>query len=109
MSLSFGNVVCSRWQPVPRRPTDSGVLLGSEKGLQDESTRTRASDHVWQMFTGPRNDANVTLSHLSVFSFDLMKQCWEEKPQSRPTFSSLVVSVGNMLTDDYKKVSEFSI
>lgn len=38
-----------------------------------------------------------------------MKQCWEEKPQSRPTFSSLVVSVGNMLTDDYKKVSEFSI
>ncbi|XP_056909690.1 platelet-derived growth factor receptor beta-like [Takifugu flavidus] len=35
--------------------------------------------------------------------FDLMKQCWEEKPQSRPTFSSLVVSVGNMLTDDYKK------
>lgn len=38
-----------------------------------------------------------------------MKQCWEEKPQSRPTFSSLVVSVGNMLTDDYKKVSEFTI
>lgn len=45
----------------------------------------------------------------SVFSFDLMKHCWEEKPQSRPTFSSLVVSVGNMLTDDYKKVPEFSI
>ncbi|XP_051250735.1 platelet-derived growth factor receptor beta isoform X2 [Dicentrarchus labrax] len=35
--------------------------------------------------------------------FDLMKQCWEEKPQSRPSFSSLVVSVGNMLTDEYKK------
>ncbi|XP_044078455.1 platelet-derived growth factor receptor beta-like isoform X1 [Siniperca chuatsi] len=35
--------------------------------------------------------------------FDLMKLCWEEKPQSRPSFSSLVVSVGNMLTDDYKK------
>ncbi|XP_030294080.1 platelet-derived growth factor receptor beta-like isoform X3 [Sparus aurata] len=35
--------------------------------------------------------------------FDLMKQCWEEKPQSRPSFSSLVVSVGNMLTDDYQK------
>ncbi|GLD71132.1 platelet-derived growth factor receptor beta-like isoform X1 [Lates japonicus] len=33
--------------------------------------------------------------------FELMKQCWEEKPQSRPPFSSLVVSVGNMLTDDY--------
>lgn len=42
-----------------------------------------------------------------VLSFDLMKDCWEEKPQSRPTFSSLVVSVGNMLTDDYKKVHEF--
>lgn len=45
----------------------------------------------------------------SIFSFDLMKHCWEEKPQSRPAFSSLVVSVGNMLTDDYKKVPEFSV
>uniref|UniRef100_UPI0037E78E7A platelet-derived growth factor receptor beta-like isoform X2 n=1 Tax=Semicossyphus pulcher TaxID=241346 RepID=UPI0037E78E7A len=35
--------------------------------------------------------------------FDLMKLCWEEEPKSRPAFSSLVVSVGNMLTDDYKK------
>ncbi|KAM9348691.1 platelet-derived growth factor receptor beta-like [Symphorus nematophorus] len=35
--------------------------------------------------------------------YDLMKQCWEEKPQSRPSFSSLVVSMGNMLSDDYKK------
>lgn len=35
--------------------------------------------------------------------YDLMKQCWEEKPQCRPSFTSLVISVGNMLTDDYKK------
>ncbi|XP_068600342.1 platelet-derived growth factor receptor beta-like [Brachionichthys hirsutus] len=35
--------------------------------------------------------------------FNLMKRCWEEEPQSRPSFSSLVVSFGNMLTDDYKK------
>ncbi|KAM6983424.1 platelet-derived growth factor receptor beta-like [Tautogolabrus adspersus] len=35
--------------------------------------------------------------------FDLMKLCWEEKPESRPAFSSLAVSVGNMLTEDYKK------
>ncbi|XP_020510949.3 platelet-derived growth factor receptor beta-like isoform X1 [Labrus bergylta] len=35
--------------------------------------------------------------------FDLMKLCWEEKPEGRPAFSSLAVSVGNMLTDDYKK------
>ncbi|XP_068187623.1 platelet-derived growth factor receptor beta-like isoform X2 [Antennarius striatus] len=34
---------------------------------------------------------------------NLMKKCWEEEPQSRPSFSSLVVSFGNMLTDDYKK------
>ncbi|XP_018517468.1 platelet-derived growth factor receptor beta isoform X2 [Lates calcarifer] len=36
--------------------------------------------------------------------FELMKQCWEEKPQSRPPFSSLVISVGNMLTDDYTEI-----
>ncbi|XP_041657941.1 platelet-derived growth factor receptor beta-like [Cheilinus undulatus] len=35
--------------------------------------------------------------------FDLMKLCWEEKPEDRPSFSSLVVSVGYMLNDDYKK------
>ncbi|XP_030010097.1 platelet-derived growth factor receptor beta-like isoform X2 [Sphaeramia orbicularis] len=35
--------------------------------------------------------------------YDLMKQCWEDKPQSRPSFSSLVVSVGNMLSDDFRK------
>lgn len=35
--------------------------------------------------------------------FELMKQCWEEKPQHRPSFSSLVVSAGNMMTDDHKK------
>ncbi|XP_068436082.1 platelet-derived growth factor receptor beta-like isoform X2 [Clinocottus analis] len=35
--------------------------------------------------------------------YDLMKQCWDMKPESRPSFSSLVVSVGDMLPDDYKK------
>ncbi|XP_069030953.1 platelet-derived growth factor receptor beta-like isoform X1 [Embiotoca jacksoni] len=35
--------------------------------------------------------------------YDLMKRCWDEKPQSRPSFSSLAVSVGNMLSDDYKE------
>ncbi|XP_078028845.1 platelet-derived growth factor receptor beta-like isoform X2 [Epinephelus lanceolatus] len=41
--------------------------------------------------------------HASHNIYDLMRQCWEEKPQSRPSFSSLVVSFGNTLTDDYKK------
>ncbi|KAM7373801.1 hypothetical protein PAMP_006504 [Pampus punctatissimus] len=35
--------------------------------------------------------------------FDVMKQCWQEKPQDRPAFSSLVISIGDMLTDDYRK------
>uniref|UniRef100_A0A8C2Z0L1 receptor protein-tyrosine kinase n=1 Tax=Cyclopterus lumpus TaxID=8103 RepID=A0A8C2Z0L1_CYCLU len=35
--------------------------------------------------------------------YDLMKQCWDEKPEARPSFTSLVVSMGDMLTDDYKK------
>ncbi|CAJ1063217.1 platelet-derived growth factor receptor beta-like isoform X2 [Xyrichtys novacula] len=35
--------------------------------------------------------------------FDLMKLCWEEKPECRPSFSSLVVSLGDKMTDDYKK------
>ncbi|XP_041807993.1 platelet-derived growth factor receptor beta-like [Chelmon rostratus] len=35
--------------------------------------------------------------------FDLMKTCWEEKPERRPSFSSVVVSVGGMLTDDHKE------
>ena len=35
-----------------------------------------------------------------------MKLCWEEKPESRPSFSSLLVSTGNMVTEEYKKVPE---
>ncbi|XP_028278324.1 platelet-derived growth factor receptor beta-like isoform X2 [Parambassis ranga] len=35
--------------------------------------------------------------------YDLMKLCWETKPQSRPPFSSLVVSTGNMMSDEYKQ------
>ncbi|KAG7237496.1 hypothetical protein INR49_032245 [Caranx melampygus] len=35
--------------------------------------------------------------------YELMKLCWEEEPQSRPSFSSLVVSVGKTLTDDFSK------
>lgn len=33
-----------------------------------------------------------------------MKKCWDEKFEKRPEFSHLVHSVGNMLTDSYKKV-----
>lgn len=33
-----------------------------------------------------------------------MKKCWDEKFEKRPEFSFLVHSVGNMLTDSYKKV-----
>lgn len=43
--------------------------------------------------------------YLSVSSYELMKQCWADKPQSRPSFSSLVVSMGNMLSDGYKQVT----
>uniref|UniRef100_A0A3Q3Q6T5 receptor protein-tyrosine kinase n=1 Tax=Monopterus albus TaxID=43700 RepID=A0A3Q3Q6T5_MONAL len=32
--------------------------------------------------------------------YEVMKRCWEREPESRPGFSSLVVSVGNMLPDD---------
>ncbi|KAM3869024.1 platelet-derived growth factor receptor beta-like [Diretmus argenteus] len=35
--------------------------------------------------------------------YEVMKQCWEEKSESRPPFSSLVVSIGDILTDAYKK------
>lgn len=41
--------------------------------------------------------------HASLDMYDLMRHCWEEQSQARPTFSSLVVAVGNMLTDDYKQ------
>ncbi|XP_051793851.1 platelet-derived growth factor receptor beta-like isoform X2 [Acanthochromis polyacanthus] len=41
--------------------------------------------------------------HASLDMYDLMRRCWEEQPQTRPTFSSLVVTVGNMLSDDYKQ------
>lgn len=40
------------------------------------------------------------------YSYEIMKKCWDEKFEKRPEFSFLVHSVGNMLTESYKKVSE---
>lgn len=33
-----------------------------------------------------------------------MKKCWDEKFEKRPEFCHLVHSLGDMLTDSYKKV-----
>lgn len=41
--------------------------------------------------------------HASSDMYDVMKRCWEEDPLSRPSFSSLVATVGNMLSDDYRQ------
>jgi len=34
-----------------------------------------------------------------------MRKCWDEKYEKRPEFSFLVHTMGNMLSDGYKKVS----
>lgn len=34
-----------------------------------------------------------------------MRKCWDEKFEKRPEFSFLVHTMGNMLSDGYKKVS----
>ncbi|XP_074529985.1 platelet-derived growth factor receptor beta [Halichoeres trimaculatus] len=42
-------------------------------------------------------------THASDDVYEIMKKCWDEKFEKRPEFSFLVHSVGNMLTDSYKK------
>ncbi|XP_026213814.1 platelet-derived growth factor receptor beta [Anabas testudineus] len=42
-------------------------------------------------------------AHASDEVYDVMRKCWDEKFEKRPEFSFLVHSVGNMLTDSYKK------
>ncbi|KAK9518020.1 hypothetical protein VZT92_023349 [Zoarces viviparus] len=42
-------------------------------------------------------------AHASDEVYDIMKKCWDEKYETRPEFSFLVHSVGNMLADSYKK------
>lgn len=42
-------------------------------------------------------------AHASDEVYEIMKKCWDEKFEKRPEFSHLVHSVGNMLTDSYKK------
>ncbi|XP_076026616.1 platelet-derived growth factor receptor beta-like isoform X2 [Genypterus blacodes] len=41
--------------------------------------------------------------HAPLHIYELMQRCWEDKPQNRPTFASLVVSVGDMLSDAFKQ------
>ncbi|CAL1613295.1 unnamed protein product [Knipowitschia caucasica] len=42
-------------------------------------------------------------THASDQVHEIMKKCWDEKYEKRPEFSSLVESVGTMLSDSYKK------
>ncbi|XP_075337401.1 platelet-derived growth factor receptor beta [Odontesthes bonariensis] len=42
-------------------------------------------------------------AHASDEVYEIMKKCWDEKFEKRPEFSLLVHSVGNMLTESYKK------
>ncbi|XP_027887244.1 platelet-derived growth factor receptor beta-like [Xiphophorus couchianus] len=41
--------------------------------------------------------------HATSDMYAVMKQCWDEDPLSRPSFSSLVAAVGNMLPADYRQ------
>ncbi|KAG7518131.1 platelet-derived growth factor receptor beta [Solea senegalensis] len=42
-------------------------------------------------------------AHAAEEVYDIMRKCWDEKFETRPDFSFLVHTVGNMLTDSYKK------
>ncbi|XP_074865445.1 platelet-derived growth factor receptor beta isoform X2 [Carettochelys insculpta] len=42
-------------------------------------------------------------THASNEIYDIMQKCWEEKFEIRPSFSQLVVLMGNLLADAYKK------
>lgn len=42
-------------------------------------------------------------AHASDEVYEIMKKCWDEKFEKRPEFSFLVHTMGNMLTDSYKK------
>ncbi|XP_042309160.1 platelet-derived growth factor receptor beta [Sceloporus undulatus] len=42
-------------------------------------------------------------THASNEIYEIMQKCWEEKFEIRPSFSQLVVLLGNLLTDTYKK------
>nr|XP_057919429.1 platelet-derived growth factor receptor beta [Doryrhamphus excisus] len=42
-------------------------------------------------------------AHATDEVYEIMKKCWDEKFEKRPEFSFLVHSMGNMLTDSYKK------
>uniref|UniRef100_A0AAY4CNX9 receptor protein-tyrosine kinase n=1 Tax=Denticeps clupeoides TaxID=299321 RepID=A0AAY4CNX9_9TELE len=42
-------------------------------------------------------------AHASDEIYEVMKKCWEEKYEKRPEFPFLVQTMGNMLTDSYKK------
>nr|XP_056708261.1 platelet-derived growth factor receptor beta [Euleptes europaea] len=42
-------------------------------------------------------------THASNEIYEIMQKCWEEKFEIRPAFSQLVVLMGNLLADSYKK------
>ncbi|KAJ4919404.1 hypothetical protein JOQ06_000089 [Pogonophryne albipinna] len=79
-----------------------GVLLWElfSLGASPYPELPRTQDFCSSLKTGNRM---TRPEHAPLHMYDLMKVCWAESPQSRPSFSSLVVSVGNLLTEDYRK------
>uniref|UniRef100_A0A6Q2X9H4 receptor protein-tyrosine kinase n=1 Tax=Esox lucius TaxID=8010 RepID=A0A6Q2X9H4_ESOLU len=43
-------------------------------------------------------------THATDDIYDVMSKCWDEKCEKRPSFASLSHSIGELLTDTYKKV-----
>ncbi|XP_033996356.1 LOW QUALITY PROTEIN: platelet-derived growth factor receptor beta-like [Trematomus bernacchii] len=79
-----------------------GVLLWElfSLGASPYPELPRTQDFCSSLKTGNRM---TRPEHAPLNMYDLMKVCWAESPQSRPSFSSLVVSVGNLLMEDYRK------
>lgn len=95
--------------PYPDLPMNELFYSALKRGYR-MAKPAHASDEVWVLLPSLhlllpgvyiKNKLN---SSCLCYSYEIMKKCWDEKFEKRPEFSFLVHSVGNMLTDSYKKV-----
>lgn len=107
-------VVCSPRCGQPHGTADLGLEGGLPKGISRCSRGQTTPIHLLPQVLSPLTcsgwqvpspcPVSETLTPAPLPSYEIMQKCWEEKFETRPPFSQLVLLLERLLGEGYRKV-----